>query len=571
MRFPPQDLPASPECCTSDRIEQRRTADPISSSPQRATQTAWLFLALIVLVTAGLRVRLLGIPFERDEGEYAYIAQLILQGEAPFTQAYTMKYPGVPYVYAAFLALFGQTDVAVHLGLLIVNAISVVLVFLLGKRLFNPLIGLIAASSFGLLSFSRTTLGFTANTEHFVLLPMLAATLLLLRAVEQKQWPCLLASGFLFGVAVLMKQHAAIFAAFGVIYLLILGLRRDGRSLKRALLHLFLFSTAVAFPLALLSLYIWVNGAFAPFWFWTFTYPRHYVSMAPVEIGTARLIYYGGLQVVKSIGLYSLAFVGGAAIVRSHSVRPRALFLTLFACFSFLAVCPGLHFRPHYFLFFIPAVSLLAAVGAVALGQLCRRFASPNRIVVLISLLALVGGISQQYRYYFLVPPSVILNATYARSHFVEMKELALYIRDHSLPDDRIAVLGSEPEIYFYARRRGATRFIYTYPLMEPQPYALQMQQDMIAEMERERPRYIVLLRSNESWYSFVGPNAPQLILQWPAEYVASRYRRVLVADMLSWAKTEYHWGEEAVSYQPSSDCFVVLYERLNDTEAHGR
>jgi hypothetical protein len=561
MRSEAEDMPSLPDGCASDLLEQPKSDERGEAPPLRPTRGLWLLLALIVLITAGLRVRLLAVPFERDEGEYAYIAQLILQGEVPFTQAYTMKYPGVPYVYAAFFAVFGQTDVAVHLGVLTINAASVVLIFLLGKQLFNPPVGLIAAGSFGLLSLSRTTTGFTANTEHFVLLPMLAATLLLLRALEQERRMPLLASGFLFGIAVLMKQPAVFFAAFGAFLLLTQGLVRNGRSLGRLLLHLFLFSAAVVFPVALLWLYLWMEGAFAPFWFWTFTYLRYYVSMVPVETGKDALLHFGGVQFSHSVGLYSLALVGAVAAILSCSSRPRALILLLFTAFSFLAVCPGWLFRPHYFLLLVPAVSLLAGVGAAALGQLCRRFASPDCVMVFVALLALFSGICQQYRYFLSLSPAEIINGTFP-GRFQEMKELALYIRDHSLPGDRIAVLGSEPEMYFYARRRAATKFIYLYPLMEPQPYAEQMQEEMIADMERWQPRYIAIVRSNESWFSFLDPNAPQLLSQWPSKYVAARYRRVVVADMLP-DRTEYRWGTDAVSFKPRSDFFVVVYERL--------
>ena len=37
------------------------------------------------------------------------------------------------------------------------------------------------------------------------------------------------------------------------------------------------------------------------------------------------------------------------------------------------------------------------------------------------------------------------------------------YIRNHSGPDALVAVLGSEPEIYFLAHRHSATGYIYTY------------------------------------------------------------------------------------------------------------
>ena len=58
-------------------------------------------------------------------------------------------------------------------------------------------------------------------------------------------------------------------------------------------------------------------------------------------------------------------------------------------------------------------------------------------------------------------------------SPFPEAIKIADYIRTHTAKDASIAVLGSEPEIPFYANRRSASGYIYMYGLMEPQPYAV--------------------------------------------------------------------------------------------------
>jgi hypothetical protein len=73
------------------------------------------------------QIRLLGIPLERDEGEYAYAGQLILQGIPPCNLAYNMKFPGTYAAYAAIMSIFGQTITGIHLGLLLINAATVVL------------------------------------------------------------------------------------------------------------------------------------------------------------------------------------------------------------------------------------------------------------------------------------------------------------------------------------------------------------------------------------------------------------------------------------------------------------
>ena len=73
-----------------------------------------LVLVLAVAIAVYLRLNLLNIPFDRDEGEYAYAGQQILQGNLPYDVIYNMKFPGVYYMYAAVFAVFGESIAAVR-------------------------------------------------------------------------------------------------------------------------------------------------------------------------------------------------------------------------------------------------------------------------------------------------------------------------------------------------------------------------------------------------------------------------------------------------------------------------
>src|SRR6266550_1688580 len=108
----------------------------------KALPFVWCLLAVIVFgLAAVIRIRLLGIPLERDEGEYAYAGQLILQGIPPYKLAYNMKFPGTYAAYAGIISIFGQTMTGIHLGLLLVNAATIALIFFLGRRLVNSMTG----------------------------------------------------------------------------------------------------------------------------------------------------------------------------------------------------------------------------------------------------------------------------------------------------------------------------------------------------------------------------------------------------------------------------------------------
>jgi len=70
---------------------------------------AWSALFIIIVLAGIVRYGLLDVPFERDEGEYAYAGQLMLQGIPPYQEVSNMKLPGIYAAYALLLAVFGQT------------------------------------------------------------------------------------------------------------------------------------------------------------------------------------------------------------------------------------------------------------------------------------------------------------------------------------------------------------------------------------------------------------------------------------------------------------------------------
>ncbi len=55
----------------------------------------WLGLLVILAFNFCIRWHLREMPLERDEGEYAYAGQLVLQGIPPYQLAWNMKFPGV--------------------------------------------------------------------------------------------------------------------------------------------------------------------------------------------------------------------------------------------------------------------------------------------------------------------------------------------------------------------------------------------------------------------------------------------------------------------------------------------
>src|SRR5947209_1031863 len=209
---------------------------------------------------AALRLPPLDVPLDRDEGEYAYVARLLLDGIPPFADAHNMKMPGIYAVYSVLLTVFGSTHTAIHLGLLFANALSIALVFLLGRRLMDATAGVAAAATYALLTLSETVLGSAANAEHFVVPLALSALVLLDSARERGRVTRLLLAGLLLGLAVLVKQHGVFFLAFALLAL--------ARQWRRAVVLL----AAAMTPAAALVAVMAALGLHRTFWSWTVQY-----------------------------------------------------------------------------------------------------------------------------------------------------------------------------------------------------------------------------------------------------------------------------------------------------------
>jgi len=508
--------------------------------PSRA---AWIALAVVLLFTAAVRMRVLDAPLERDEGEYAYAGQLILSGVPPYAEVYNMKLPGIYAAYAVVLAIFPDTPGGIHAGLMLVNAATILLVFLLGRRLGAglgdtgqgdtgqgglgseggeraDLLGVLAAAFFAVLTLGKSTQGLFANAEHFVLLPALAALLLLLRGIEAQRLRGLAAAGLLFGVAFLVKQHGAAFALFGFLWLAWkLG---RGRFEGRRLAALGLFVGCGFIPLLVTMGVLAAAGIFDAFWWWTFEYAWIYVGQMPIEMAPGAFWFNGRHVFAGAPLVWGAAVIGLSALVWDPGTRGRRLFLALLFVLSFLAICPGFFFRQHYFVLLTPAVSLLGAVGLVALARLV-----PGRRAVIAGVLGLVclgQSLAWQFNYLFRLSPVDITRNTFPMNPFAESVEVARIVERYTKPGDRIAVLGSEPQIAFYSRRRLATGFIYMYPLTEPTDYAETLQRQMIEEVERNAPEIIVAVNVHGSWLA--DPSTRPILRDW-IESLGERYARL--------------------------------------------
>jgi hypothetical protein len=309
------------------------------------------------------------------------------------------------------------------------------------------------------------------------------------------------------------------------------------------------------------------EGVFSRFWFWTFTYAHSYVAITSWTDGLGWLTLHLQGAVKPSAGLWFLGVMGLLLGLWHKTLRARTLFVAGLWAFSFLGTATGLYFRSHYFILVLPAFSILIGVAVEALQKNLLSGAPVHlRRTVAFGLFAAILGwsIFYQRQIFFSMPGDSVVETIYRDYPFVQSLAAASYIRQHSPADARIAVIGSEPEIYFYSQRHSASGYIYIYALNEPQPNAGLMQLDMINEIEAAKPEYLVWVGFYNSW--LLWPTSDMTLSQWADKYIHKYYDKVGVVDTTG-GQIICVWDQDAANYGPPHGDHITVFKRVDSAE----
>jgi hypothetical protein len=479
----------------------------------------------IALLVVAIRAPLWGLPLERDEGEYAYIAWRMGHGEVPYRDAFDQKPPGIFLAYRLALALPGDPVVAIRALAAVFCAAASLALYALVRRLLGPAgapAALWAALLLGLLSADPPMQGPIANSELFMLPAMVAAAALLPRtwdAPPRAAGASGIAVGALLGIASAFKQVAIVNAPLFWVVVAVRA-RRCGRARRLAI-----FTACLALGGLLvwgpLLVWLWREGALAAGLDAFLLHDLSYVAAPPWSERVAAFRYYVGPLLPSQAAAWLLAAAGLALLVHARE-RFAAMFLGGFALANALGVSASGRFFPHYFQQVLPAVAALAAATAVVPVGLSRR--GLQRAIPCVALVPLVVSAVGFWR----LDVDSATARIYPGDPFEAMPAIAREIAAHSAPEGRVFVFGSEPELLFYARRASASRYIHLFPLFVPDARARERWQELEDELRAAPPEVIAWMPNA---MTRGGPGTRRL-----ESFVAERYRRhaVVVWDATS-------------------------------------
>jgi len=472
-------------------------------------------LLLLLLLFFAARWPFREMALIRDEGELALMGQQISEGAVPYRDIYNQKTPFAFYFMAAVHRAAGTDPAAVRVASTVYGLFTLAAVYLLTRRLFGRSAAFWGSLVFTMMTFDQCGFRHQASTEYFMLL-WIASAALLWDAARRRTWLALPA-GAAAGLAFLTKQTGLVLILF-LIAQAILG-RRFGRTrrpdssraaMKTAGLGLLGFAAMLGGTL----IYLASRQALDAFIECTWTNNVQYVTWSH-ERHEGIAAFLG--DVMRSAVRWDLGFwILGTVFLLYLGIRGergRSLWLLL-ALLAGAALAAG---NPHSH-YFVPLIVPLAIGSGAAVAAMIRRIASPSTkraARVLLALLLAAPWIQPLAHAceFLLMSRSEFTKELESLPPFGAAKEAARYLAERTERGEEIVIIGSEPEIYYLAERPPGTRLVFTYPLTGPYSYAASLRRELLDDIEKKRPRYVLVVQQ-ESSLSRSGRGALELITQ---------------------------------------------------------
>jgi 4-amino-4-deoxy-L-arabinose transferase-like glycosyltransferase len=462
-----------------------------------------LILCLLMAFYLSLRLVLAGVPLFRDEGLYAYVAQVIHEGGRLYVNIDDNKPPGLYMLYYLAQGIFGwNSPRSARLLASLFGLTSIVLIYGIGRNTSSGRGGLFSAFYFALLAGSPFLYGFTALPETFLISFISAGYYLYLLAHERSGFSRLvvLAScGFFLGLAVLVKQ-----TAFFYLLSLFCFQLTEWRAVGSRNMLLSFAASVVGFlvPISLVVLYLISQGSLIPAVEYVITFNHFLYGMfthgmgADIIGGFARgagdSLLSGG-ECILLLLLVILRWLG-----KGHFLSRVNIFMFFWLLSSVVIIALLGVSGAHYFLLLLPPLSLCAGASSASYSTDSSRLRRGALAVIVFSFLALLG--LHLYPVVTCPSPAKAAAELYHSRNYLWVEEAGHYIKEHSLAGDPIYVWSMEWELYFYSGRRSSSRHVNLFNIAilekneDERARALlrNYQNELIADLSAHPPLYVI-------------------------------------------------------------------------------
>jgi 4-amino-4-deoxy-L-arabinose transferase-like glycosyltransferase len=416
---------------------------------ERRHRRAKWWIALAALTVATRLPALLHPAAIDDEATYALVANVMVDGGLPYEDAIERKPPLLFWTYAAVFQLAGKSNwPALHVVSLGWVLLTMAGLYVLGRRLFGPSAGALAALLYSVFQPWGTWKNLAFNGELMMNLPLVWAYAIAVGPAVGRARPELFAAGALLGAAFLLKQPAAVAAIPVGLYLLMPGYRASrGYTWRDSLVQATGLTTGFVAALATAAAMLWSQGVLSEAFYWTIG--DHDVPHVFWRRGVVHTAAFAAAALPLVLPLFLWPVLRATWTGR----RPEWWTVVGWACVSAVGAAASGRFYPHYYIQLVPPLALLAGpVYARIWGDV------PGRRPAYLWRRIGAGWLACT------VVAFAVLHWT-GLAPRREPSEAGAFLLRHSSPGDRIFVWGQAPSLYLEARGRPASRYIATFPL----------------------------------------------------------------------------------------------------------
>jgi 4-amino-4-deoxy-L-arabinose transferase-like glycosyltransferase len=459
-----------------------------------------LFLLLLLASAFAARWPFRQAVLIRDEGEYAYVGQQILHGAVPYRDVYNQKTPFVFYLLAAIQQLGGPSLEVLRLTTAIYGAITTLVVYRLARRLLGPLAAVGAALAFSVMTFDQCGIIHSASTEFFMLLWIALAVDLWYRGRSSARPGPFVLAGVAAGLAYQTKQTGLAVLVFFILERCWARWRHPGADRWRFATRDVAF-TGLGFAgvLGVVVAFFAAQGALGPYVECTWTNNWQYVGQRFEDPYSVAVLAGAVLTTVSRWDVH-LWLWGTAGLIVLARQLPAAAGGTLWLLLLLLVVA-ALGTGAPFVHYYEPLIVPLALGNGVVADWLGRRLIRPGQQLGIRA--ALVAGLALPYAWPALHWVNLMQMPAVEREQlnrafppFGLAPRVAQYVAERTTPDECFLVIGSEPELYYYAERCACTRLVFTFPLTGPYTYAPRLQQELQRDWQEHHPRYVILVNT---------------------------------------------------------------------------
>jgi hypothetical protein len=153
------------------------------------------------------------------------------------------------------------------------------------------------------------------------------------------------------------------------------------------------------------------------------------------------------------------------------------------------------------------------------------------------------------------------MRQVYGNNPFPETMEIANFLNGQMKPEDKLAVFGSEPELFIYTNKTSPTRHVFFSTIVASIPEHKEFQREFARDIEAAKPKYFVFYRHSVSL--LVQANVDQYVFEWANKYLTENYKVIGVVEMPDGQmNSTYAFGKDAETFQAKAQNVIYIFER---------